>query len=44
MKDVEYFGIMLDETSDVSYKEQISFCFQIVDDNFEELFFWFLRY
>ena len=25
VKDVEYFGIMLDETSEVSYKEQISF-------------------
>eukprot|EP00795_Rhopilema_esculentum_P009559 gene9559-17307_t len=43
VKDVKYFGIMLDETSDVSNKEQISFCFRIVDDNFniEELFFGF---
>ena len=41
VKDVEYVGIMLDETSDVSNKEQIRFCFRIVDEDFniEELFF-----
>ena len=41
--DVEYFGIMLDETSDVSNKELISFCFRIVDEDFniEDLFFCF---
>ena len=41
IKDGEYFGIILDETSDVSSKEQISFCFRIMDEDFniEELFF-----
>eukprot|EP00794_Sanderia_malayensis_P010290 gene10290-11350_t len=43
VKDVDYFGIMLDETSDGSNKEQIDFCFRIVDEDFniEEPFFSF---
>ena len=36
-----YYGIILDETSDVANKEQISICFRVVQENFliEELFF-----
>ena len=40
-----YYGIILDETSDVANKEQISFCFRVVQENFliEELFFGFYQ-
>ena len=40
-----YYGIILDETSDVANKEQISFCFRVVHENFliEELFFGFYQ-
>ena len=36
-----YYGIILDETSNVANKEQISICFRVVQENFliEELFF-----
>ena len=40
-----YYGIILDETSDVANKEQISICFRVVQENFliEELFFGFYQ-
>ena len=40
-----YYGIILDETSDVANKEQVSICFQVVQENFliEELFFGFYQ-
>ena len=40
-----YYAIILDATSDVANKEQISFCFRVVQENFliEELFFLLLQ-
>ena len=40
-----YYGIILDETSDVANNEQISICFRVVQENFliEELFFGFYQ-
>lgn len=36
----DYFGIMMDETTDIARKEQVSFCFRIISDDLEvkELF------
>ena len=40
-----YYCIILDETSDVANKEQISICFRVAQENFliEELFFGFYQ-
>ena len=41
VKLAEYFGIIMDETSDISGQEQISFCIRIANDDLsiEEIFF-----
>ncbi|KAF2884279.1 hypothetical protein ILUMI_21900, partial [Ignelater luminosus] len=40
LKEAKYSSIVIDETSDISIKEQMSFCFRVVDNNFNihELF------
>ena len=40
-----FFSIMADEYTDITNKEQFSFCIRTVDDNLEvkEDFFWLLR-
>lgn len=35
IKSCNYFGIMVDETCDVSVQEQVTFCIRTVDENFE---------
>ena len=43
VKLAEYYGIIMNETSDISNKEQISVCFRIVNKDFsiQEIFFGF---
>jgi hypothetical protein len=45
LKSSHYFGMMLDETTDISCLEQISLCFRKVIEKFEveELFFGFYK-
>lgn len=35
IKDCNYFGIMVDETSDISVQEQVTFCIRTVNENFD---------
>jgi Domain of unknown function (DUF4371)/hAT family C-terminal dimerisation region len=45
IKAAKYYSVMLDETADISAKEQISFCIRVVDSDFciHEYFFGFYQ-